>query len=161
MAFAHRDEHRDGQMLVIQANIDDMNPEHCPYVTELLLEQGANDVWWVPIIMKKGRPGLMLNVLVDERMLSRMEDVIFTETTTIGLRYMHATCHRLGREFHQVETPWGMINVKAGYHSGKLVQYAPEFKDCEEAAKRHGIPLKAVYEEARRKFAELGGTHKA
>ncbi|WP_409342289.1 nickel insertion protein [Paenibacillus sp. MBLB4367] len=154
MTFAHREEHRDGQMIVIQANIDDMNPEHCPYVTDRLLEQGANDVWWIPIIMKKGRPGLMLNVLVDERSLSPMEDIIFAETTTIGLRYMHATCHRLGREFRQVETPWGVISVKAGYHDGKLVQYAPEFKDCEEAAKRHGVPLKAVYEAARMKFAE-------
>ncbi|MCR8632873.1 LarC family nickel insertion protein [Paenibacillus radicis (ex Xue et al. 2023)] len=152
MGFQHREEHVDDGMLLLQANIDDMNPELCSYVSDCLFEAGANDVYWIPIIMKKGRPGVMLNVLVDESGLERIEEVIFRETTTIGLRYLHASCHRLAREFEQVETPWGGINVKIGYHKGRLVQFAPEFKECEQAAKQYGVALKQVYEEVRRLF---------
>ncbi|MDF2963581.1 MAG: hypothetical protein K0S39_5316 [Paenibacillus sp.] len=152
MGFQHREEHIDDGMLLLQANIDDMNPELCSYVSDCLFEAGANDVYWVPIIMKKGRPGVMLNVLTDEKMLEQMEEVIFRETTTIGLRYLHASCHRLARQFEQVLTPWGEINVKIGYHRGRMVQFAPEFKECEQAAKQHGVPLKQVYDEVRRVF---------
>lgn len=152
MGFQHREEHTDEGMLLLQANIDDMNPELCSYIGDLLFEAGANDVYWIPIIMKKGRPGIMLNVLTDEKQLERMEEIVFRETTTIGLRYLRASCHRLGREFHQVSTPWGPINVKVGLHKGKMVQFAPEFKECELAAKNNGIPLKRVYDEVRRLF---------
>ncbi|MDQ1911986.1 DUF111 family protein [Paenibacillus sp. GD4] len=152
MSFQHREEHIDDHMLMIQANIDDMNPELCSYIGELLFEQGANDVFWIPIIMKKGRPGVMLNVLVAEAELERMEEIIFRETTTIGLRYLRASCHRLGRDFHRVDTQWGPVSVKAGYHRGKLVQFAPEFKECEQVAKQYGVPLKLVYDEVRRRF---------
>jgi len=152
MGFQHREEHVDENMLLLQANIDDMNPELCSYVGDCLFDAGANDVYWVPIIMKKGRPGIMLNVLLDERMLAAVEEIIFRETTTIGLRYLRAACHRLGREFRQVSTPWGDIHVKCGYHRGELVQFAPEFKECEQAAKAHGVPLKQVYDEVRRLF---------
>lgn len=153
MFTGHETEHDDDGMIIVQANIDDMNPEHCPYVTERLLGSGANDVWWIPIVMKKGRPGLMLNVLADESKLAALEDVIFRETTTLGLRYTRAVCHRLGRSFERVDTPWGPITVKTGYHKGEPVQFAPEFRECEEAAKRHGVPLKTVYDEVRRRFA--------
>ena len=152
--FEHRNEHVDDRMLVLQANIDDMNPEYTSYITERLFEAGANDVYWIPIIMKKGRPGLMLNVLVSEERLPEMETIVFAETTTLGLRYMRADVHRLGREFVQVETEWGPITVKLGFHRGELVQMAPEFKECEAAAKRYGVPLKRVYEEVRRKYAD-------
>ncbi|MFN0223677.1 nickel insertion protein [Paenibacillus sp. KR2-11] len=152
MGFEHREEHVDEGMLMIQANLDDMNPELTSYVTDLLFEQGAHDVFWIPIIMKKGRPGVMLNVLTDEAAAGRMETVIFRETTTLGLRYGRMACHRLGREFHQVATPWGDVAVKAGFHKGELVQFAPEFKDCEKAAKAGGVPLKRVYDEVRLRF---------
>jgi hypothetical protein len=154
MPFDHRDEHIDDGMLLLQANLDDMSPELCSYVMDLLFERGANDVYWIPIIMKKGRPGLMLNVLTDEAKLADMEEIIFAETTTLGLRYMRASVHRLGRSFQQVNTPWGPISVKAGWHRGQLVQFAPEFRECEAAAKAHGIPLKSVYDEVRRRFME-------
>jgi uncharacterized protein (DUF111 family) len=150
--FNHKEEHVDEDMLIIQANVDDMNPEWCSYVADRLFEAGANDVYWIPIIMKKGRPGVMLNVLVQEDKLERMESIIFAETTTIGLRYMRASCHRLAREFVRVDTPWGEISVKVGYHQGKMVQFAPEFRECEQAAQAHGIPLKQVYDEVRRRF---------
>jgi uncharacterized protein (DUF111 family) len=155
MGFEHREEHVDDGMLLVQANIDDMNPELCSYISDRLFDAGANDVYWIPIIMKKGRPGIMLNVLVDDRQLSGIEEVIFRETTTIGLRYLRASCHRLARTFEQVSTPWGTIHVKIGYHRGEMVQFAPEFRECEQAAITHSVPLKQVYDEVKRRFLNL------
>ncbi|SDE14143.1 hypothetical protein SAMN02799630_04784 [Paenibacillus sp. UNCCL117] len=154
MAFDHRTEHVDTGMLIIQANLDDMNPEFTSYITDKLLGAGANDVYWIPIIMKKGRPGVMLNVLTTERKAGELEEIIFSETTTIGLRYVRAECHRLGREFIPVDTRWGTIHVKAAFHDGRMVQFAPEFKECEQAAKAHQVPLKQVYDEVRRLFLD-------
>ncbi|TNJ64670.1 LarC family nickel insertion protein [Paenibacillus hemerocallicola] len=141
-------------MVLLQANLDDMNPEFSSYVMDRLFEAGANDVYWIPIIMKRGRPGMMLNVLAAADKLERMEAIVFAETTTLGLRYLKADVHRLGRQFAKVETEWGPITVKLGFHNGELVQMAPEFKECEAAAKRHGVPLKRVYEQVRRNYAE-------
>ncbi|MFC0215338.1 nickel insertion protein [Paenibacillus chartarius] len=155
--FHHPDEHLDAGMVMLQANIDDMNPEWCSYVGERLFEAGANDVFWIPIIMKKGRPGVMLNVLTAEDKLQAIEKVVFAETTTIGLRYMQVTCHRLARRFFPVETKWGTITVKAGYQDGRLTQFAPEFAECERAAREHGVPLKDVYDEVRRRFDRTSG----
>ncbi|MEX2460230.1 MAG: nickel insertion protein [Paenibacillaceae bacterium] len=155
MAFEHADEHLDKQMTMIQVNIDDMNPEQCSYVMDLLFEQGANDVCWVPIIMKKGRPGLQLQVLTDLNLLSALETIIFRETTTLGLRYLPATVHRLARAYVKVQTIWGEMTVKVGYHVGELVQYAPEFTECEQVAKLHHIPLKQVYDEVRHQFKSV------
>src|SRR4051794_38540185 len=104
MAFNHKDEHVDDQMLLVQANLDDMNPEWVTYLMDQLFDVGANDVYVVPIIMKRGRPGIMLNVLIDEGLLPKVEEVIFSESTTLGIRYLHASCHRLAREFERVDT---------------------------------------------------------
>jgi pyridinium-3,5-bisthiocarboxylic acid mononucleotide nickel chelatase len=157
LMFEHNTEHTEEGMVLIQANLDDMNPEWCSFVMDKLFEAGANDVYWIPIVMKKGRPGFMLNVLCSDDRLGKMEDVIFQETTTLGLRYLRADCHRLGRSFVKVETPWGLITVKTGHYKGELVQAAPEFKDCEEAARTFGVPLKRVYEVVRQLFAATHG----
>jgi len=154
LGFDHSLEHIDEEMFVVQSNLDDMNPEWCSHISDSLFAAGANDVYWIPIIMKKGRPGLMLNVLVQADRLEQVEDVIFRETTTLGLRYIRTTCHRLGRRFEIVETPWGQVSVKEGYHREELVQFAPEFADCERIAKEHGVPLKAVYDEVRRLYVK-------
>ncbi len=151
MQFDHREEHRDDHMILVQANLDDMNPEYCSYVLDLLLEAGANDVYYVPIVMKKRASGNHAQCARIERKAGGGgEHYFFTETTTLGLRYMNAACHRLGRQLEQVDTEWGPITVKAGIYNGETVQFAPEFKECEAAAKRHGVPLKKVYEEVRR-----------
>lgn len=152
MGFNHVEEHLDESMMMIQANIDDMNPEQCAYVMDLLFEQGANDVCWIPIIMKRGRPGLQLQVIADQTILNVMETIIFRETTTLGLRYYPAIVHRLARDFIKVSTAWGELTVKTGYHAGALVQYAPEFKECEQIARDLNIPLKLVYDEVRQQF---------
>jgi uncharacterized protein (DUF111 family) len=164
MAFdhGHREEHVDDGMIMIQANLDDMSPEWCGHVADLLFEAGANDVFWIPIYMKKGRPGVMLNVLVHSTRLEAMEDIIFAETTSFGLRYTSVACHRLERRFDEVHTPWGTVRVKTGYHGGRLVEYAPEYEDCRRAARNGGVPLKMVYEEARRlwRMKEAGGAER-
>lgn len=152
MVFDHREEHEDDRMVLIQANLDDMNPELTSYISDRLFEVGANDVYWVPIIMKKGRPGVMLNVLVHDERIDQIENVIFSETTTLGIRYLQATCHRLGRRFVNVDTRWGNVQIKAGYYKGRMIQYAPEFKQCEAIAREHGVPLKRVYDEVKRIF---------
>jgi len=149
MKFNHTEEHVDDNMLLLQANIDDMNPELCSYVADQLFAIGANDVYWIPIVMKKGRPGLMLNVLLSNELSSDIEEIIFKETTTLGLRTLAASCHRLGRRWTQVNTQWGEVSIKLGFYKGKQVQYAPEFSQCEAIAHSYNVPLKTVYDQAR------------
>lgn len=144
--FDHTEEHIDTGLIQLQANIDDMNPELCPPIIDKLLELGANDAFWVPIVMKKGRPGMMLNVLVDEQRLDAVKTLIFTETTTLGIRYTPMHCHRLARSVEKVETVWGPVAVKVGFHKGKEVGFAPEFSDCEKIARQYHLPLKQVYD---------------
>lgn len=140
---------------LLQTNVDDMNPEYCPYVIDKLLEAGASDAYWIPIIMKKGRPGLMLNVMCGPDAVERVEEVIFTETTTLGIRHVPARTHCLGKETTLVGTRYGEVRVKAGFYKGRRVQFAPEYADCEAAAAAHGVPLKAVFDEARACYAKL------
>lgn len=152
MEFDHNLEHVDTHMIIVQANIDDMNPEFSSHISDLLFAVGVNDVYWIPIIMKKGRPGMILNVLTGDDLLPEVERIIFEETTTLGIRYWPATVHRLGRKSVPVHTSWGTVHVKAGFYQGKLVQFAPEFKECESIARSHGVPLKKVYDEVRNLF---------
>lgn len=150
--FSHSQEHVDPDMIRIEANIDDMNPEWIPYVMDKLFEKGANDAVCIPVIMKKGRPGFMFQILASKERLNEMEDVLFAETTTLGLRYSPVICHRLSRKQTEVETRWGTIRVKTGSYRNRLVQVAPEYEDCARIARNQGVPLKDVYHEARREF---------
>lgn len=147
--------HKEGDMLLLQTNIDDMNPEFCPYVGERLLEAGAHDVFWIPILMKKGRPGFLLNVLTSLKRLTEIERIVFEETTTLGIRYLWTECKGLERRSEEVKTPWGPVRIKVGLYDGKAVQFAPEFADCEAAAKAHNVPIKQVYESAKAGYASL------
>lgn len=153
---AHAEEHVDDGMMLLQANLDDMNPEWTSYVADLLFAAGANDVYWIPILMKKGRPGVMLNVLTEAASAEKMEAIIFRETTTLGVRRIAASVHRLGRRKVRVATPWGEVTVKVGYLGGEEVQYAPEYRECAQIAERFQVPLKAVYDEVRRAYVERG-----
>ncbi len=139
-------EELDRDMLQIQVNIDDMNPEGYSYVLDRLFEAGARDAYIIPIIMKKGRPGNQLSILAKKSDLEAIEDIIFKETSSIGLRYTAITVHRLEREILTVETPWGKVDVKIGFLKGKVVNVAPEFDDCVRAAQKGKIPLKNVYD---------------
>lgn len=144
-------EHYDENMLMIETNLDDMPGEWMGYVLERLLELGAKDAYYTPIFMKKNRPAQKLSVLLSIDKLDVISDLIFKETTTLGLRYFPVTCHRLERRFFKVQMgEWGEIAVKAGYQEGKLVQLAPEYEDCAKVAKEWGIPLKEVYDQVKK-----------
>jgi len=129
-------EHVDAEMMEICANVDDMNPELWPPILDGLLSLGAKDAWLTPIIMKKGRPAVMLQVLCTTSIQPKIESYIFQETTTLGLRYHNTRVHRLEKVKLSVPTQFGDIDVKLGYQAGTLTQISPEFSQCQVAAGR-------------------------
>ena len=148
----------ESEIIQIQANIDDMNPELYPHVLDHLFEAGAKDAYLVPIIMKKGRPGVLLNVLLENSLLGEIESIIFQETTTVGLRFFKGTCVRLERTFEKVKTPWGEVNIKISYRDGKLMNAKPEYQECQKIALDNHIPLKQVYAEVNSYINNLQST---
>lgn len=138
-------EHTDHTLITIRVNLDDMNPEWMPSVLDLLLDAGAKDAFYIPVIMKKGRPGYLLEVLADEQDLEVLENLIFKHTTTLGIRYFKTSIHRLGRTFQEVETPWGMVSVKLGYLNETCVQVSPEYEECRKLSEKSGTPLPEIY----------------
>lgn len=145
--FPPNHEHLDQDMVKMEVNFDDIPGEWLGHVMDLLLESGANDVYYTPIYMKKNRPGTMLQLLCSQENVDRMKEIVFRETTTLGIRYYPLTVHRLERTFEQVPTEWGPVTVKKGIYGGKAIQWAPEFEDCKRIALQHDIPLKKVYEQ--------------
>ncbi|WP_173917678.1 nickel insertion protein [Halobacillus sp. Marseille-Q1614] len=143
----HRYEHTDHEMIKMEVNLDDIPGEWLGHVMTLLLEAGANDVFYIPIYMKKNRPGTMLQVLCPETRAEELMNIIFQETTTLGVRYYPLSVKRLGRQFKEVETPWGFVTVKEGLLNDKVVQRAPEYSSCKKIADKYHIPLKKVYQE--------------
>ena len=143
---------RPDEMLVIETNIDDMSPELYEYAMARLFAAGAVDVTLVPVHMKKGRPAVLLQVLAPPARRDDVVAVLFAETTTIGLRFHAVERLTLAREIVEVETPYGTIAVKiATGLAGRTT--APEYESCRAAAERHGVPLRRVYEAARRAVA--------
>ncbi|MBZ5750692.1 LarC family nickel insertion protein [Metabacillus sp. DBTR6] len=146
------EEHLDDEMIKMEVNLDDISGEWLGYVMDLLFEAGANDVFYSPIYMKKNRPGILLQLLSSRSNLNRMKDILFKETTTLGIRYYPLTVHRLERSFKEISTEWGSVTVKEGFLAGELVQRSPEFDDCKKIARQHNVPLKKVYEQVWKKF---------
>jgi uncharacterized protein (TIGR00299 family) protein len=136
--------------LVLETNIDDLNPELYEYVLERLMAAGAQDAWLTPIVMKKGRPAVTVSVLCASSAENDIRDVLFRETGTLGVRAMPVTKKALGREEIEVDTRFGKVGVKIGYLDGRPVTVAPEFEDCVRVARAASIPAKDVYEEATR-----------
>ncbi|MED1203049.1 nickel insertion protein [Heyndrickxia acidicola] len=149
MVFHHPpdNEHLDGHMLKMEVNLDDIPGEWLGFVMDLLLDAGANDVFYTPIYMKKNRPGVLLQMLCSIEKVNEMKEILFRETTTLGIRYYPITVHRLERVRREIITEWGTVRVKEGIHNGQLVQTAPEYEDCKLIAKNHQVPLKKVYEQ--------------
>ncbi len=139
-------------LLVLECNLDDMNPEIYPYVLEKLLAAGAMDAWLQPIVMKKGRPAQMLKVLCREESQPVLQKIIFTETTTLGVRSYPVQRTALARSWKKVSTPWGEVRVKEGMLDGQVVNAAPEFEDCRQIAEKSGQPLKAVAAAAMKEY---------
>ncbi|CUU10882.1 hypothetical protein JGI3_02081 [Candidatus Kryptobacter tengchongensis] len=132
------------KLLLIETNIDDMNPEVYPYVIEKLLSSGANDAYLVPIIMKKGRPGILLSVLVSESKLDNVLKIIFTQTTTLGVRVIEIKRRKLPREQREIETPFGRVKFKL-VSIDNVERLIPEFEECKRIAEERNLPLIQVY----------------
>ena len=136
---------------VIEATIDDSSPQLLGYVSELLLADGAWDVYRQAVQMKKGRTGVQMTVLCRPDLVPTLRDLLFRETTTIGLRWRFENKLALAREFAEVETPWGRVKIKiARWPSGEIANAAPEYEDCRRLAEQHHVPLKQVMQEAMR-----------
>lgn len=132
------------RLLFLECNLDDLNPEIMPYVLEKLLAAGALDAWLQPVIMKKGRPAQTLKVLCSPEQRQVMEQIMFTQTTTLGVRAYYVERTALERRWKTMQTPWGEVRVKEGLLDGKVVNAVPEFEDCKKIAEANGVPLKAV-----------------
>jgi hypothetical protein len=148
---------------VIETVIDDSTPQLLAYVSEKLLEAGAWDVYRTAVQMKKGRTGVQMTVLCHPDLMPTLRDLLFRETTTIGLRWRLENKAALAREFAEVETAWGKVRIKiARWPSGEVANAAPEYEDCRALAAAHAVPLKQVTEQAMRAYArtQAAGTER-
>lgn len=144
------EEANDGEDLwVMETNLDDCTGEMLGFAMELLLEQGAADVWYTPIFMKKNRPAYMVSVLYHEKDREKLEDILFSQTTTIGIRRYPVQRTALPREIRQVETVYGTIDVKVCSYKGNTCCY-PEYESVRSAGKASGADFQSVYCEARK-----------
>jgi pyridinium-3,5-bisthiocarboxylic acid mononucleotide nickel chelatase len=146
---------------VLEANLDDLNPQVFGYVMERLLEEGALDSFGLPVQMKKSRPGTLLTVLCRPEDASKMTQLIFTETTTLGVRRRDEMRQTLARRWENVGTPWGDVRIKIASMNGTVTNYAPEYEDCRRIAAEHHVPLKQVMGEAVEAYLQLRGREKA
>lgn len=135
-------------LALLATNVDDMNPEWLPAVVERLLAAGARDVWLTPIVMKKGRPAHTLSVLADPAAVPSLREVVYTHTTSLGIRESRVDRHRLVRETVTVETAWGRIRVKVATLPGGEQRASPEYEDCRRISEQRGVPLQSLYEAA-------------
>lgn len=137
---------------VLEANIDDLNPQIFGYVMGRLLEQGALDAFGSPVQMKKNRPGMLLTVLCRPEDAARLSDLIFNETSTLGIRQREENRHVLDRKWVSVTTRWGDVRIKIAHQHGTVTNYAPEYEDCRRIASEKQVPLKSVMQEATQKY---------
>jgi uncharacterized protein (TIGR00299 family) protein len=136
--------------LVLETNVDDLNPELYAYVLDRLLSAGAQDAWLVPIVMKKGRPAVTVCALCSSEREAELRQILFRETGTLGVRSSTVSKTMLARETIKVETRHGAVAVKVGLLDGRAITVAPEFEDCTRVAREAGVPARDVYEEATR-----------
>jgi pyridinium-3,5-bisthiocarboxylic acid mononucleotide nickel chelatase len=129
---------------VLEANLDDLNPQVFGYVMDRLLEEGALDAFGMPVQMKKNRPGMLLTVLCRPENASKLTQLIFTETTTLGVRRRDEMRQALARRWETVHTTWGEVRIKIASMNGTVTNYAPEYEDCRKIAAEHHVPLKQV-----------------
>ena len=130
--------------VLLETNIDDMTPEIYGYLIDRLLEAGARDAFLTPVIMKKGRPGIQLTVLADPNKETELTELIFSETTTLGIRRLPVQRHILERRTDTIQTPYGPIRVKIADIGGKQ-RITPEYDDCARIAREKQVPILDVY----------------
>lgn len=139
---------------VLEANLDDMNPQIYGYFLEKALASGALDVFATPVQMKKNRPAMLVTVLCKEKDEPKFREMFFSETTTLGVRSYSAERHALAREWETVATSFGEVRIKVGRLNGHIRQASPEFEDCRKLAEAKNVPLQRVMEEVAVKWAE-------
>ncbi len=136
------------ETVVIETEIDDMNPELFPYVQQKLFDHGAKSVSAHNILMKKGRPGLLVRVLCDHLLVDKLCEILFRETTTLGAIYYPVQRKKLARKVIEVQTPYGRVRVKLGLVGSEIINIAPEYEDCKRLAEEQGVALKEIYRAA-------------
>jgi len=134
-------EDNDSSVTVIETNIDDMNPQVYEYVMDRLFKAGALDVYLTQVIMKKGRPGIVLTAICSDDRKEDLMNIILTETTSIGLRFYSAERVTLNREIKTVKTKWGNVRVKKSWQGKGIKKITPEYEDCKKIAAKYKIPL--------------------
>ncbi|MFQ5927153.1 MAG: nickel pincer cofactor biosynthesis protein LarC [Terriglobia bacterium] len=142
---------------VLEANLDDMSPLVGGYFVEQALAAGALDVYFTPVHMKKNRPGVLLTVLCPPERIDALSELVFQQTTTIGLRIYEARRRTLERETLTLETPLGPVRMKLARLNGHVLNAAPEYEDCQRIAKEHNLPLKQVLADAHYYFRKQQG----
>ena len=148
----------DEELVLIETNIDDMNPEFYEGTMESLFKAGALDVYLNPIIMKKSRPANKISVLSSETDRQAMTEILLHETSSFGVRYFRIGRTVLEREMKTVNISWGSVRIKIGKFNGKVIQISPEYEDCKKIAYKEKVPVKQVYEEAHSQAIKLFGT---
>ena len=142
----------DERLWMLETNLDDASPQIIGHVMDRVLESGALDCFFTPVQMKKNRPGVLLSVLCDPGEKETVMKLLFTETTTLGVRSYEVTRRALQRSVVRVETPYGPIDVKVAHLDGRVVNEMPEFEQCRQAAANANVPLKIVEEAARKEL---------
>lgn len=137
---------------ILETNLDDVAAEVVGYCYDRLLEAGALDVFSTPVFMKKNRPGILLTVLASEPAVDAVEEILFRETTTLGVRRYPVRRTTLARKPCMVQTAWGPVCGKLAWVEGRPPAFSPEYDDCARVARAHGVPLRDVYEAARRAY---------
>jgi hypothetical protein len=150
----------DSPVTVIETNVDDMSPQIYGYFAERALAAGALDVFSTPVQMKKNRPGQLVTLLSEPENVTRLTDLIFSETTTIGVRTYDVRRKTLNREFVPVETPLGLVRMKVSRMNGTILNATPEYEDCQRIAAERGVPLKQVIAAASFEFQKRGENRK-
>jgi uncharacterized protein (TIGR00299 family) protein len=143
------DDPETGVAVIIECNIDDMNPEFYDALMERLFDAGAHDVFLTPIIMKKSRPAITVSVLCDISQQKVIEEVFWLNSSTFGLRSYKVAKSMLRRETVKVKTKYGEITVKNGYLNGRIIKSKPEYEDCKRLAKENGVTIQDIYESIR------------
>jgi uncharacterized protein (DUF111 family) len=139
---------------ILEANLDDLNPQLIGYIMELAFAEGALDVFTTPVQMKKNRPGTVLTILAPIEREPLMRALLFRESSTLGVRVRREKRYALPRHYEAVITPWGEVRMKVAGVNGSPSQYAPEYEDCRRIATEHHVPLKHVMQEALRLYME-------
>jgi hypothetical protein len=136
------------QLVVLEANLDDVSSEILALVPQTCLDAGALDAWFVPIIMKKGRPANMLKALCTRDVVDAVQSEIFRHSTTLGVRRYSVERFSALREWEPVSTPWGEVRIKVGFVGDREINAAPEIEDCIQLSKDSGVPVKEIYAQA-------------